>query len=43
MKKTIALLLAAILLLSLAACGQTAQPAEPAATCFCRKRCSRVR
>ena len=32
MKKTIALLLAAILLLSLAACGQTAQPAEPAAT-----------
>ena len=32
MKKTIALVLAAILLLSLAACGQTAQPAEPAAT-----------
>ena len=32
MKKTIALLLAAILLLSLAACGQTTQPAEPAAT-----------
>ena len=32
MKKTIALLLAAILLLSLTACGQTAQPAEPAAT-----------
>ena len=32
MKKTIALLLSAILLLSLAACGQTAQPAEPTAT-----------
>ena len=32
MKKTIALLLAAILLLSFAACGQTAQPAEPTAT-----------
>ena len=32
MNKSIALVLAAILLLSLAACGQTAQPVEPTAT-----------